>query len=83
MGFIRPAGVMVYLNSGLTQPWSRGMVAQGSTSMVLALVYDPAKDLTPPVGVLCVLKPGISSSFPNGLWIASVGSDGLPNVEAV
>ena len=80
---IRPAGVMVYLNSGLTQPWSRGMVAQGSTSMVLALVYDPAKDLTPPVGVLCVLKPGISSSFPNGLWIASVGSDGLPNVEAV
>ena len=80
---IRPAGVMVYLNSGLTQLWSRGMVAQGSTSMVLALVYDPAKDLTPPVGVLCVLKPGISTSFPDGLWISAMGSDGLPNVEAV
>ena len=80
---IRQTGVMVYLNSGLTQPWSRGAVTQGSTSMILALVYDPAKDLTPPVGVLCVLKPGISSSFPNGLWIAAVGSDGLPNVEAV
>ena len=80
---IRPAGVMVYLNSALTQPWSRGVMAQGDTSMTLGLLYDPAKDLKPPVGVLCVVKPGVSSSFPNGLWIAAIGTDGLPNVESV
>ena len=80
---IRPTGVMVYLNSALTQPWSRGVMAQGNTTMTVALLYDPEKDLKPPVGVLCVVKPGISSSFPNGLWIAAVGSDGLPNVESV
>ena len=80
---IRPTGVMVYLNSALTQPWSRGVVVQGNTSMAVALLYDPEKDLKPPVGVLCVLKPGISSFFPNGLWIAAIGNDGRPSVESV
>ena len=80
---IRPTGVMVYLNSALTQTWSRGVMEQGNTTMTVTLLYDPEKDLKPPVGVLCVVKPGISSSFPNGLWIAAIGPDGLPNVEAV
>lgn len=80
---IRPTGLMVYLNPELTQTWSRGTIGFGNTSMKLALLYDSKKDLTPTVGVLCVLKPGISSSFPNGLWIAAIGNDGLPNIEPV
>jgi len=80
---IRQTGLMVYINPELTQQWDRGIVEQGNISMVLALLYDSSRDTTPPVGVLCVLKPGISPSFPNGLWISAMGGDGLPNVEAV
>ena len=79
---VRESGMIVYLNPGLTQQWGRGVVEQGNISMILALLYDATKDTTPPVGVLCVLKPAISLFFPSGLWIASIGPDGFPNVEA-
>lgn len=78
---VRPEGLMVYLDSGLAQKWSRGLLKNGDISMVVALPYNPALDLQR-VGVLCVLKPGLSTSFPDGLWIAAVGGDGLPNVES-
>ena len=77
---IRPEGLMVYLESGLTQRWDRGLLPKGDMSMVVALPYDPALDPRP-TGVLCVLKP-MPPRFPTGLWIAAMGDDGLPNVEA-
>jgi len=80
---VRESGLDVYITSKLDALWSRGRLPAGNTSMIVALPYDPEKDLTPPVGVLCVVKPGISSSFPNGLWIVGMGNDGRPNVEVV
>jgi len=79
---LRPLGLMVYLDSGLINAWKRGRLPIGDTGMRLAQLYDPAKDSTPPMGVLCVLLPS-PPDFPAGLWIAAMGNDGQPNVAAV
>lgn len=79
---LRPLGLQVYLDSALMGAWRRGRLPIGDTGMRVAQNYDPEKDTTPPIGVLCVLLPS-PPDFPNGLWICALGNDGLPNVSAV
>ena len=78
---IRVGGLDVYTDSNLSAIWLRGALPAGDTSMDVAAPYDAAQDRQPPVGVLCVIKPG--GSWPKGLWIRAVGTDGKPNVEIV